>query len=104
MAADYRLDEEMEEIAEQNKDFIAEKAAIYIVDERLGREEAIERVKNVLVEREESKHDIAICIPGDGNQPEEWLTKETQLPSLPTDTAKRKQVIAIETKIRKMLD
>ncbi|MFP9227626.1 hypothetical protein [Pectobacterium cacticida] len=104
MAADYRLEQQMEEIAEQNKDFIAEKAAIYIVNEGLSREDAINRVKNALYEREESKHDIAVCIPEYENQPEEWLTKETQLPSLPTDTAKRKQVIAIETEIRKMLD
>lgn len=104
MAADYILDKQMEEIEEQNKDFIAQKAAIYVANGDFSRENAIKHVEDVLVERQESQHDIAVCIRGDGEQDDQWLTEYTRLPSLPTDIAKKQQIFVIEKEIRKMLD
>lgn len=104
MAADYILEQQMEEIEEQRKDFIAETAATFVIVNGVDRSSAIDAVKKALDLREEYQNDISVCIPGDEDEADQWLTPETQLPPLPDNSKQRSQIAAVAKELRVKLD
>ena len=81
MSADWKLNDEVERIEEENRWGDAEIAAKLVIS-GFERNSAVKEVKDVNANREHYRNDPGVHIEGDEEQPSEWTIPECNYPKV----------------------